>query len=137
MAGVSAYMTKYLGKSLDARSEPEQQPDMADGLEEIEEKPTGIPAGSHRYYRSRNLELLFVEYLEEPGDLTAFQERMEAEGFKMVKEPSRIEKNGIDYGWWMRSIKVTEKIRRLQPPYQRFMKMMFHPDQIFRPQLAM
>ena len=82
---------------------------MSEGLEEVQEKPEGIPAGSHRYYRSRNLELLYVEHLEEPGDMSAFQERMEAEGFKMVKEPSRIEKGGIDYGWWMRSVKVTEK----------------------------
>ena len=109
VAGVSAYMTKYLGKSLNVRSEPRAQADMSEGLEEVQEKPEGIPAGSHRYYRSRNLELLYVEHLEEPGDMTAFQEHMEAEGFKMVKEPSRIEKGGIDYGWWMRSVKVTEK----------------------------
>ena len=109
VAGVSAYMTKYLGKSLDARSEPRAEADMSEGLEEVQEKPEGIPAGSHRYYRSRNLELLYVEHLEEPGDMSAFQERMEAEGFKMVKEPTRIEKGGVDYGWWVRSVKVAEK----------------------------
>ena len=109
VAGVSAYMTKYLGKSLGAKSQPEGQAQLAEGMEEVQEKPEGIPAGSHRYYRSRNLELLYVEHLEEPGDMTAFQERMEAEGFKIVKEPSRIEKGGMDYGWWMRSVRVTEK----------------------------
>ncbi len=96
-SAVSSYMTKYLGKAFD---------------EQPSEDPAGLgeqayrSAGASRYHRSRSLVLPFEEYLIEPGDMSGFQEKLEEGGFEVVGEPLAIEKDGINYGWWHKSVQL-------------------------------
>ena len=97
VAGVSSYMTKYLGKAFD--EEPSEDP-AGPGQESFRS------AGAARYHRSRSLVLPFEEYLIEPGDMSGFQEKLEEGGFEVVGEPLAIEKDGMTFGWWHKSVQL-------------------------------
>jgi hypothetical protein len=99
---VASYISKYMGKDM------VQQPG---GQEPGDPAASSSVRGWHksRYHRARSLKLPFEEYLLEPGDMTAFQQVLEEDGFEMVVEPRPIEKDGINFGWWARSVQFARE----------------------------
>ena len=96
VAAVSSYMTKYLAKSFD-----EVEGDAAAGI-------VRRTAGASRYHASRSLVLPFEEYLVEPGDISAFQEKLEEGGFDLIGEPFPVEKDGHIFAFWQKSVKLAK-----------------------------
>lgn len=94
VAAVSSYLTKYLAKSFD-----EVEGDLVAGS-------VRRTAGAARYHASRSLVLPFEEYLVEPGDMSAFQEKLQEGGFEIVGEPFPVEKDGHIFAWWQKSVKL-------------------------------
>ena len=97
VAAVSSYMTKYLAKSFD-----EVEGDFVAGS-------VRRTAGAARYHASRSLVLPFEEYLVEPGDMSAFQEKLEEGGFEVIGEPFPVEKDGHIFAWWQKSVQLAMK----------------------------
>jgi hypothetical protein len=101
---VASYISKYMGK--DMVQEPEEGPEQERG-----QAGGGAVSGrgfhKSRYHRARSLKLPFEEHLLEPGDMSAFQGVLEQDGFQMSCEPFLIEKEGVTYGWWARSVQMS------------------------------
>jgi hypothetical protein len=84
---VARYIAKYAGKEMGGERE-----------------------GGHRYFRARGLQVPFEEMYVEPGDLSGFQEVLEAGGFRVNGEPFAVEKDGFRLALWWSS----ERVRRVR-----------------------
>lgn len=84
--GMVAYMSKYLGKTLETSGE-----------------------GNHRYYRSHNMELPYHEEMVSPGQPEALQEALERDGFKLSAELVPIVIDGLPWGWFSASMREDQE----------------------------
>lgn len=109
---VGSYLAKYVGKGFGSGGQGRTQSEGYSGLVETSESIMDPPSpklergeGEHRYTRSRTMTLPFDEYLLPSGDLTSFMDLLESDGYKLVGELLPVEKEGIRWAWWGRSVR--------------------------------